>query len=147
MGPMPGPLLWDGLFREKLMPRPPASIPTDVELGILSVLWQKGPSTVRQVHDVLKHDRNTGYSTTLKMIQVMTDKGLVIKDDTQRPQVYRPARPQEQTQLQLVDDLIQRGFGGSAAKLVLRAVSAKRISAGEMAEIKSLLAQARGKQP
>lgn len=129
------------------MPRPPASVPTDVELGILSVLWQKGPSTVRQVHDVLKRVRNTGYSTTLKMIQVMTEKGLVLKDDTQRPQVYRPARPQEQTQLQLVDDLIQRGFGGSAAKLVLRAVSAKRISTTELAEIKSLLAQAKGNQP
>ena len=129
------------------MPRPPASVPTDVELGILSVLWQKGPSTVRQIHDVLKHDRNTGYSTTLKMIQVMTEKGLVLKDDSQRPQVYRPARPQEQTQLQLVDDLIQRGFGGSVAKLVLRAVSAKGISSGELAEIKKLLAHAREEKP
>ena len=129
------------------MPRPPASVPTDVELGILSVLWQKGPSTVRQIHDVLKHDRNTGYSTTLKMIQVMTEKGLVLKDDSQRPQVYRPARPQEQTQLQLVDDLIQRGFGGSVAKLVLRAVSAKGIAPAELAEIKKLLAHAREEKP
>lgn len=114
-------------------------MPTEVELGILNVLWERGPSTVRQVHNVLKEARGTGYSTTLKMMQVMTEKGLVRKDESQRPQVYRPARPEEQTQLQLVDDLIQRGFGGSAAKLVLRAVSAKRLSAAELAEVKRLL--------
>ena len=120
------------------MPRPPASTPTEVELAILRVLWKEGPSTVRQIHDLLKEDRGTGYSTTLKMIQVMTEKKLVLKDLSQRPQVYRPARREEQTQLQLVDDLIQRGFGGSAMKLVLSAVSARRISPEEMKCIRDL---------
>jgi predicted transcriptional regulator len=121
------------------MPRPPSTIPTEVELSILRVLWKQGPCTVRQVYDSLKAERGTGYSTTLKMIQVMTDKKLVLKDESQRPQIYRPAKPEEQTQLQLVDDLIQRGFSGSAMKLVLSAVSAKRISADEMKRIRDLL--------
>ncbi len=120
------------------MPRPPASTPTEVELAILRVLWKEGPSTVRKIHDLLKEDRGTGYSTTLKMIQVMTEKKLVLKDDSKRPQVYRPAKREDQTQLQLVDDLIQRGFGGSAMKLVLSAVSAKRISPEEMKRIRDL---------
>ena len=120
------------------MPRPPASTPTEVELAILRVLWKEGPSTVRQIHDLMKEDRGTGYSTTLKMIQVMTEKKLVLKDDSKRPQVYRPAKREDQTQLQLVDDLIQRGFGGSAMKLVLSAVSAKRISPEEMKRIRDL---------
>ena len=126
------------------MPRLPSSVPTQVELAILRVLWDRGSGTVRQIHDVLKHDRGTGYSTTLKMVQVMTDKGLVCKDDSQRPQVYTPALRQEQTQLQLVDDLIQKAFGGSAMKLVLRAASAKRISADELSEIRKLLEQTKG---
>ena len=126
------------------MPRSPSSVPTEVELAILDVLWQHGPSTVRQIHDALKHERGTGYSTTLKMVQVMTDKGLLHKDESQRPQVYTPAQRQEQTQLKLVDDLIQKGFGGSAMKLVLRAVSAKRISTDELAEIRRLLGEAKG---
>jgi predicted transcriptional regulator len=124
------------------MPRPPASTPTEVELAILRVLWKEGPSTVRKIHDLLKEDRGTGYSTTLKMIQVMTEKKLVLKDDSQRPQVYRPAKREDQTQLQLVDDLIQRGFGGSAMKLVLSAVSAKRISPEEMKRIRDLFGSA-----
>src|ERR1700722_19847638 len=121
------------------MPRPPASVPTEVELAILRVLWAKGPATVRQVYDALKDERGTGYSTTLKMMQVMTDKKLVLKDDSQRPQVYRPAQREEQTQLQLVDDLILHGFSGSALKLVMSAVSANRISADEMKRIRDIL--------
>jgi BlaI family penicillinase repressor len=123
------------------MPRPPSSVPTEVELSILKVLWKEGPCTVRQVYDLLKEERGTGYSTTLKMIQVMTEKKLVIKDDSQRPQVYRSAKREEQTQLQLVDDLIQRGFSGSAMKMVLSAVSAQRMSADEMKQIRELLKQ------
>lgn len=126
------------------MPRLPSAVPTEVELAILGVLWERGPCTVRQIHDALKDDRGTGYSTTLKMVQVMTEKGLLRKDESQRPQVYTPSRQQEQTQLQLVDDLIQKGFGGSAMKLVLRAASAKRISTDELAEIRRLLDQAKG---
>jgi predicted transcriptional regulator len=121
------------------MPRPPSTVPTEVELAILRVLWRDGPGTVRQIHDALKSERGTGYSTTLKMIQVMTEKGLVLRDESRRPQVYRTARPEQQTQLQLVDDLIQRGFSGSAMKLVMSAVSAKRISPDEMKRIRELL--------
>ena len=126
------------------MSRLPSPTPTGVELEILHALWRLGPATVREVHNALKDSRTTGYSTTLKMIQVMTDKGLLVKDDSLRPQVYRPARSQEHTQLQLVDDLIQRGFGGSAMKLVLRAASAKRITTDELAQIRKLIEQAKG---
>lgn len=120
---------------------PETQSPTPVELAILQVLWERGPSTVREIHNALKPQRDTGYSTTLKMVQVMTDKGLVSRDDSRRPQVYRPSRRREQTQLQLLDELIQRAFGGSASKLVLRAASARRISPGELAEIKRLIEQ------
>jgi predicted transcriptional regulator len=117
--------------------------PTPVELAILQVLWRRGPSTVRQIHDALKKDRATGQSTTLKMVQVMTEKGLVLKDESVRPQIYRPAQSGERTQLQLIDELIQRAFGGSASELVLRAASAKRITPRELAEIKKLIERAR----
>ena len=121
------------------MPRLPSSTPTEVELQILGTLWQIGPSTVRQVHDALQDQRDTGYSTTLKMMQVMTEKGLLIKDDKQRPQVYRPAASEQQTQTHLVDDLIQRAFRGAADQLVLRAVRSKHLSKDEIAEIQKLL--------
>jgi predicted transcriptional regulator len=117
--------------------------PTPVELAILQVLWQRGPSTVREIHDTLKEHREAGLSTTLKMVQVMTEKGLLRKDDSVRPQIFTPSRRQDQTQVQLLDELIQRAFGGSAQKLVLRAVSSKRISAEELAEIKKLINAAR----
>jgi predicted transcriptional regulator len=121
------------------MARLPSPVPTEVELSILHVLWRNGPSTVRQVYNALKDERGTGYSTTLKMIQVMTDKKLLLKDDSQRPQVYRPSRREDQTKLQLVDDLIQRGFSGSAAKLVMSAVSSKRVGSDELKQIRELL--------
>jgi BlaI family transcriptional regulator, penicillinase repressor len=126
------------------MPRPASSTPTEGELDILQVLWQNGPSTVRQLHNALKDKRGTGYSTTLKMVQVMTEKGLLLKDESVRPQVFRPAESQEETQLALVDNLILRGFGGSAMELVLRAVSAKRITSDELAKIKRLIEKAKG---
>ena len=119
--------------------------PTPVELAILQVLWLRGPSTVRQIHNALKSERDTGYSTTLKMVQVMTEKGLVLKDESVRPQVYTPSHPAEQTQLQLIDELIQRAFGGSASALVMRAASAKRITPQELAEIKKLIERAKGR--
>jgi BlaI family transcriptional regulator, penicillinase repressor len=126
------------------MPRPASSTPTEGELEILHVIWQNGPSTVRQIFNALKDERGTGYSTTLKMIQVMTEKGLLVREDSGRPQVYRPAQSQEQTQLQLVDRLIQCGFGGSAVNMVLRAVAAKRISPEELAQIKRMIDKAKG---
>jgi BlaI family transcriptional regulator, penicillinase repressor len=128
------------------MPRLPSAVPTEVELAIFRVLWLRGPSTVREVHEALSGARDTGYSTTLKMMQVMTEKGLLLKDESQRPQVYRPAEKQEKTEMHLVDDLIQRGFGGSVQRLVMRAVSGKGVSAEEMAEIRKLLEKAKGQK-
>lgn len=121
------------------MARHPSLQPTDVELLILEALWELGPSTVRQVHNALATRRKTGYSTTLKMLQVMFEKGLVRRDDSVRPQVYRAARSRNRTQVQLLDNLIQRAFEGSAKRLVMRMVSARRISADEWAEIQSLI--------
>jgi BlaI family penicillinase repressor len=113
--------------------------PTSAELAILRVLWKHGPSTVRQINDIMRADRDIGYSTTLKMVQIMTEKGLLLKDESVKPQVFKPALAEAKTQLQLLDELIQRAFGGSASKLVLRAATAKRISPKELAEIKKLI--------
>ena len=115
--------------------------PTTAELGILRVLWNHGPGTVRQIHNIMREQRDIGYSTTLKMVQIMAEKGLLLKDDSVRPQVYTPALAEAKTQLQLIDDLIQRAFGGSASKLVMRAAAANRISSEELAEIKKLVEQ------
>jgi BlaI family penicillinase repressor len=113
--------------------------PTTAELAILRVLWSHGPATVRQIHNIMRADRDIGYSTTLKMVQIMAEKGLLLKDESVRPQVYTPAMAEAKTQLQLIDDLIQRAFGGSASKLVMRAAAAKRITPRELAEIKELI--------
>jgi predicted transcriptional regulator len=126
------------------MPRHPSSQPTDVELKILGVLWRSGPCTVRQVHDALTPERDRGYSTTLKMMQVMREKGLVVRDDSIRPQLYRAAESKERTQLQMLDDLVQKAFGGSAEKLVMRMLSAQRVSPGELAEMQKLIQQTKG---
>jgi predicted transcriptional regulator len=115
-----------------------------VELQILDVLWERGPSTVRQVHEALASQRDTGYSTTLKMIQVMREKGLVVRDESVRPQLYRAAESKTQTQLQMLDDLAQKAFGGSAKKLVMRVLSAQRVSAEELAEMQRLIEEAKG---
>ncbi|HXE54903.1 MAG TPA: BlaI/MecI/CopY family transcriptional regulator [Tepidisphaeraceae bacterium] len=123
----------------KALPRP-----TDVELAILRVLWERGPSSVRDVHNALLENRDTGYSTTLKMMQVMFDKGLLRRDESRRPQVYAPATPEEQTQKQIVDDLVQKVFGGSARKLVLRAVQSENVTSQELAEIRRLIKQLEG---
>jgi BlaI family transcriptional regulator, penicillinase repressor len=116
--------------------------PTDGELAILRVLWARGPSTVRQVAEVL--GRETGYTTVLKLLQIMTEKGLVRRDESQRTHVYEAACSQDQTERQLVTDLMDRVFGGSAAKLVLQALSATRASPEELAEIRRLLDRQRG---
>ena len=126
------------------MPRKPSPHPTAGELQILAVLWQRGPSTVREVHEALGSERATGLSTTLKMMQVMTEKELLIKDDSQRPQVYRPAMTQEEAQTRMVDDLIQRAFSGAAEQLVLRAISSHHVSREDLAEIRKLLNQMEG---
>ena len=129
------------------MARKQSPQPTDVELAILRVLWRLGPSTVREVYLALQSSRDTGYSTALKMMQIMLEKGLLRRDDSQRPQVYTPSQPEEQTQRQMVNDLLQKVFGGSARKLVLRAVESERVSAQELAEIRKLLKQMEGDKP
>jgi predicted transcriptional regulator len=120
--------------------------PTEAELAILQVLWQDGPATVRQVHERLNPRRETGYTTTLKLMQIMTEKGLLDRDERERTHVYRPRAARERTQRQLVGDLIDRGFGGSAQGLIMQALSSKRASAEELAEIRRLLEQMEGKQ-
>jgi BlaI family transcriptional regulator, penicillinase repressor len=125
------------------MARHPTSRPTDVELQILEVLWQHGASTVRQAHNVLAADRDTGYSTTLKMMQVMRDKGLLVRDDSVRPQLYDAAESREQTQLLMVDDLIFKAFRGSAKKLLMRMLSANRVRPEELAEMQKIVEEAK----
>ncbi len=117
--------------------------PTPAELAILRVLWKRGPSTVRDIYEALKEERETGLSTTLKFVQLMTEKGLLLKEGSGRPQVFKPSQPRESTQMRLLDDLIQRAFDGSASNLVLRAVAGRRISAKELAEIKKLIDHSR----
>ena len=117
--------------------------PTPAELAILRVLWRRGKSTVRDVLAELNAGRPgaspAGYTTVLKLMQIMTDKGLVRRDESQRTHVYHATASEETTQGRLVRDLLDRAFGGSAQKLVLQALSAKRASPGEIAEIRSLL--------
>jgi BlaI family penicillinase repressor len=120
--------------------------PTDAELAILRVLWERGASTVRQVHDALADTRETGYTTTLKLMQIMVDKGLVKRNETARTHVYSPMAGQEQTERQLVQDLVDRAFGGSAAQLVLRALSAGGTTDAELKEIRKLIDDYREKR-
>jgi len=118
--------------------------PTDSELSILRILWENGPSTVRQVLAGLNQDRATGYTTALKMMQIMTEKGLIERDESARPQIYRPRFSREQTERQLVGDLLERAFAGSTKRLVLHALAVKKASAKEMAEIEKLLNKLKG---
>src|SRR5262245_2932451 len=120
------------------------SRPTDAELAILRVLWQRGPSTVRQVHEVLSQERETGYTTILKLMQIMNEKGLVERDESERTHIYQPRLTEEQTQQQLVGDLLDKAFGGSASQLVMQALSAKPASADELAQIRQLLDKLEG---
>lgn len=116
--------------------------PTEAELAILSILWQKGPSTVRDVHEVLSRKEHTGYTTALKLLQVMHGKGLVDRDDTQRAHVYRPAMSKDFTQKQFVTDLVERVFDGSPSQLVLHALGdTGKASATELAKIRELIEQ------
>jgi BlaI family penicillinase repressor len=117
--------------------------PTDAELEILRVLWERGPSTVRQVNESLAAARETGYTTTLKLMQIMADKGLVTRDESSRTHIYAARASQESTQRQLVNDLVQRAFGGSAAELVMRALATHTTSDAELREIRKLIDEAR----
>ena len=119
--------------------------PTDAELAILRILWERGPSTVRQVHEVLARDRQAAYTTALKLLQIMTEKGLVERDERDRTHVYRARLGEEQTQRQLVRDLVDRAFGGSSMKLVLQALASRRASAEELRDIRKAIDDARSR--
>jgi len=121
----------------KKLPRP-----TDAELAILRVLWERGPSTVREVHEAQNdRSRRTGYTSILKLLQIMLEKGLVERDESERSHVYRAHASEDATQRQLVGDLLDRAFGGSARKLILQALSAKKATPEDLAEIRRLLAR------
>ncbi len=113
--------------------------PTEAELTILRVLWQHGPQPVREITRVLNETKVTGYTTALKMLQIMTEKGLVERDETTRPQIYRPRFSQEHTQRQLLRDLLHRAFGGSVRTLVMQALATNKSSPEELAAIDKLL--------
>src|SRR4030088_1017657 len=104
--------------------------PTDAELGILTVLWSRGPSTVRQIAEHM--DREAGYTTILKLMQIMTEKGLVVRDESERAHVYEATRSEQRTQRQIVADVVERAFGGSSAKLVMQALSGRKASPAEL---------------
>lgn len=118
------------------------SRPTDSELAILRILWERGPSTVRDVHEAMA-SRQTGYTSTLKLMQIMAEKGLVTRDDSARTHVYRARFKREEAQRALVSDLVQIAFGGSAAALAMHAISAHPATADELREIQELIAKHR----
>jgi predicted transcriptional regulator len=118
--------------------------PTDAELAILAVLWERGPSTVRDVHDELNRHATTGYTTVLKLLQIMTEKGLVVRDEAQRAHIYESRYSEQKTQRQLLSDLVDRAFGGSAAKLVMQALSGRKANSDELNLIRNLLDRIEG---
>ena len=113
--------------------------PTGAELAILSVLWQRGPSTVRDVHQALNATKKTGYTTVLKFMQIMAEKGLVRRDESAHAHVYEARVPREQTQRGLLSDLLDRAFEGSMSKLVIQALSARQATPEELSEIRKIL--------
>ncbi len=125
----------------KPMPRP-----TEAELELLSVLWTNGPSTVRKIHEAVSGEKSTGYTTTLKILQNMLEKGLLRRDERERSHVYKAVWKAEQTQRQLVRDLLRRAFRGAAGKLVVQALSEEKVSADDLAEIRKMLKDLEARQ-
>lgn len=119
-------------------PKPATPLPTEAELAILNIVWAAGPSTVREVHNALS-SKHTGYTTVLKQMQVMAEKGLLARSERFRSHVYEARIPKEQTQRRLVRNLLQRAFDGSAKSLVLGALSSQKVSPAELAEIRRML--------
>jgi BlaI family penicillinase repressor len=124
---------------DREMPRP-----TDAELAILNVMWERGPCTVRDVHEELAKTQDSGYTTVLKTMQIMTEKGLVTRDESQRAHVYFAKQSEQRTQRQLLSDLMERAFGGSPTKLVMQALSARKTSAAELTAIREMLDRLEG---
>ena len=119
--------------------------PTDAELEILTVLWSRGPITVREVHEVIAARKPTQYTTVLKQMQVMAEKGLVLRDEDQRAHIYKASRPREWTQKQLAGDILQRAFNGSAKSLMMGALASRKASKEELAELRALLDEYEGR--
>ena len=113
--------------------------PTDAELELLTVLWSRGASTVREVHETIQKRRSAQYTTILKLLQIMAEKGLVRRDEAQRAHVYQAAKPREWTQRQLAGDLLRRAFDGSARSLMMGALSARKVSKEELLELRKLI--------
>lgn len=118
--------------------------PTDSEIEILGILWQQGPSTVRRVHDHMSQTRDIGYTTVLKLMQIMFEKELLLRDEKQRSHIYRPRQKEESTQKRLVMDLVSRAFGGSTEKLVLRALASKKATPLQIKQIRQMLDEIEG---
>ena len=118
---------------------PPIPRPTDAELAVLRVLWERGPSTVREVHTAMADGRQVAYTTTLKVLQVMTAKGLTLREERGLQHVYRAKHPEQQMQRRLVRDLVDRAFGGSTSQFVLQALASRKASPEELAEIRRLI--------
>ncbi len=121
------------------IPPKPLPRPTDAELEILTVLWSRGATTVREVLETISARKPTQYTTVLKTLQIMAEKGLVSRDETQRAHIYEAAKPREWTQQQLAGDLLQRAFNGSARSLMVGVLSARKASKAELAELRRLL--------
>jgi BlaI family penicillinase repressor len=124
-------------FRSGSKDSAPPPLPTDAELAILAVLWRQGASTVREVHEAL--DKDSGYTSTLKLMQLMLEKGLVVRNERYRSHLYEAGAPKEQTQRQIAGDLLKRAFEGSAKSMMLGALAAQPASGKDLAEIRSLL--------
>jgi len=129
------------------MARPASTRPTEVELQILRILWELGPSPVREIHKRLEADKGTNYSTTVKMLAVMLDKGLVKRDEQAQPHVYRPGVSRKHAGQRMLSELIEKVYEGSAMSLVLQALSSSRATKEERDEVRRLLDQMEGKQP
>jgi len=121
------------------MKHPPSPRPTDAELDILAVLWDQGPSTVREVHERLHRPRGAGYTTTLKLMQIMAGKELVERDESQRAHVYRPALSKSRTAGKMTGELLDRLFGGSAERLMMHLLGSRKVSRKEIARIRKML--------
>jgi len=122
-----------------MIAKPKIPQPTDAELEILQVLWENGPTTVRFVNDRLNEKKNVGYTTTLKIMQIMNDKGILNRRKKERTHVYSPALEEVETQSLLLDKLLRNAFSGSASKLIMQALGGRRTSAKELKEIKELI--------
>jgi len=136
----------DEVFRhnQAMATKPPR--PTEAELTILKVLWERGPQSVREAQRALNEAKPTGYTTVLKLLQIMTEKGLVQRDESQRPQIYTARLSEQQTQQQLLGDLVQRAFRGSVKALVLQALSTKKSTLQELETIEKLIDRLEGEK-